>query len=100
MHSLFFSNYHSKLHYLKYRDRLWVEVGRTEIIEDSLNPEFIKTIEVVYYFEENQKFKIVAYDADEFGNENIDIRQSNYIGEAEFEIQKLISSRQNVFEVS
>ncbi|CAI2361935.1 unnamed protein product [Moneuplotes crassus] len=78
----------------------WEEVGRTEIIEDSLNPEFVTPIELVYYFEENQKFKIVAYDADEFENRRLDISKANYIGEAEFEIQKLISARHGVFETN
>ena len=83
----------------KFRNKTWEEVGRTEITEDNLNPEFIKTVDVVYYFEENQKFKIVAYDADEFGNPNLDVSKANLIGEADFEIQKLVSSRDKSIEV-
>ncbi len=69
-------------------------------MEDNLNPKFLKAIEVIYYFEENQKFKVVAYDADDFKNKRLDLDKANYIGEAEFEIQKLVGSRDGVFEVS
>ena len=39
----------------------WVEVGRTEIVEDSLNPQFVKAIEMVYYFEQDQKIKVSKF---------------------------------------
>jgi len=42
---------------------------------------------------------VAAYDADEFGNPKIDVNKANYIGEAEFEAQKLVSSRNNTLEV-
>jgi len=35
-----------------------MEVGRTEVIEDSLNPKFVKAVEAVYFFEQEQKFKV------------------------------------------
>ena len=79
--------------YERGKNNNWVEVGRTEIVEDSLNPKFIKAIEVVYYFEEDQQFKIAAYDADEFGNPDLDVNKANFIGEADFSIQKLITQR-------
>jgi hypothetical protein len=31
-------------------------LGTTEVIVDNLNPKWIKTLEVDYYFEVNQKF--------------------------------------------
>ena len=46
-------------------------MGRTEIVEDNLNPIFIKAIEVRYFFEQDQKFKIVAFDSDNFENKNL-----------------------------
>lgn len=30
----------------------WIEVGKTEVINDSLNPKFIKNFNVEYHFEE------------------------------------------------
>ena len=31
--------------------------GRTEMIKDNLNPEFVKKFQINYYFEESQKLK-------------------------------------------
>ena len=33
-----------------------VQVGRTEVIADNLNPEWVKNIDVSYFFETQQKF--------------------------------------------
>ena len=35
----------------------WVEMDRTEIIKDDLNPSFVKSFIVNYHFEEQQKLK-------------------------------------------
>ena len=45
---------------------VWSELGRTEVIMDSLSPKFVKSFQVEYKFEERQKFKIEAYDVDDF----------------------------------
>ena len=39
--------------------------GQTECILDNLNPEFVTTIDVAYFFEENQNFILDVYDADD-----------------------------------
>ena len=41
------------------------EVGRTEMVADSLNPEFVTEINVDYFFEQQQKFKVDIYDVDD-----------------------------------
>ena len=33
------------------------QYGRTEMIKDNLNPDFVKKFNIDYYFEENQKVK-------------------------------------------
>ena len=38
--------------------------GQTECVLDNLNPEFVTTIDVAYFFEENQNFVLDVYDAD------------------------------------
>ena len=43
-------------------------IGETEIIADSLNPEFVKEFNVDYYFEQQQKFRIEVYDIDDANN--------------------------------
>ena len=78
----------------------WLEIDRTEVVEDCLDPKFIKTVNIIYYFEQDQRFKVVAYDADEFGNPHLSLEDSNYIGEAEFEIQKLVCKPDRILEVN
>jgi hypothetical protein len=90
----YFSKTDAFLILYEYINHRWVEQGRTEMIRDNLNPEFLTTIQVSYYFESNQKFKIAAFDADKFNTKDIDVAHSDYIGEAEFHIQNLVSSRQ------
>ena len=38
-------------------DMPWVELGRTEVIQDDLNPNFAQAMLVDYYFEETQPIK-------------------------------------------
>merc|ERR1712154_506938 len=40
------------------------EIGRTETIQDSLNPDFVKKFIVDYFFEERQLLKFEIYDID------------------------------------
>jgi hypothetical protein len=49
-----------------YYSNFCVEVGRTEVIMDNLNPKFIKNFVLDYYFEERQKLKVEVYDMDDF----------------------------------
>lgn len=41
------------------------EVGRTEVVADNLNPAFVTTINMDYYFEVQQNMIIEVYDADD-----------------------------------
>lgn len=40
------------------------EHGRTEMIKDSLNPDFVQKFQMNYFFEESQKLKFEIYDVD------------------------------------
>ncbi|XP_053401940.1 copine-8-like isoform X2 [Mercenaria mercenaria] len=40
------------------------EFGRTEMIKDTLNPDFVKKFTMSYFFEESQKLKFEIYDVD------------------------------------
>ncbi|KAK2194288.1 hypothetical protein NP493_1g12030 [Ridgeia piscesae] len=42
----------------------YVEFGRTEMIKDTLNPDFVKKFLMDYYFEEAQRLKFEIYDVD------------------------------------
>lgn len=45
-------------------DGLWMEVGRTNVIQDNLNPNFIESFIVNYKFEEYQPVLFEVYDYD------------------------------------
>ena len=47
------------------RSNTWREVGRSEIIVNSLNPEFVKRFKYTYRFEENQRIRCRDFDADD-----------------------------------
>ena len=55
----------------------WVEIGRTEVIEDDLNPEFAKKFNLDYRFETQQKYKFAVYDKDENSS---DLRKHDFLG--------------------
>jgi hypothetical protein len=67
----------------------WVESGRTEIINDNLNPDFAKSIVTDYIFEQTQKFRVDAIDDD--GNGKFET-----IGSAIFELGELMGSKNNL----
>ena len=41
------------------------EIGRTEVVKDSLNPEFVQHFTIDYFFEEIQHFRFDLYDCDD-----------------------------------
>ena len=43
----------------------WKEIGKTEVIHDNLNPEWVKKILVDFHFEQTEKFKVEVYDSDD-----------------------------------
>lgn len=67
-----------------------VNRGQTEVILDNLNPEFVKTIDVAYRFEENQKFVVEVYDADDM-NQISDLSKQELIGKAEFTLHQIVT---------
>jgi len=48
----------------EFRDGAWVEVDRTERIENDLNPDFRKHLTLDYHFERAQKIRFVIVDDD------------------------------------
>lgn len=59
--------------YLKnHKDDLnWYKIGETEQIQNNLNPVFVKSLEISYYFEREQMIKIEVYDIDMMSKEHI-----------------------------
>jgi len=66
----------------------WSEIGQTEIVADSANPEFAKSFPIEYFFEQKQYVQVEIRDAD-----NSDGTKFELVGFAEFQLGKLIGSK-------
>lgn len=55
----------------------WREIGRTETIMDNLNPDFVKSFILDYFFEEQQLLKFDVYDLD---SNSRDLTKHDFIG--------------------
>lgn len=69
----------------------WKRIGETEVVADSLDPKWVMQINVDYYFEKQQTFKLEVYDADDAQNMH-DLSKHDFIGRAEFALGKVIAS--------
>jgi Ca2+-dependent lipid-binding protein len=49
----------------------WKLVGKTETINNNLNPDFATSIQLGYYFEKLQKLKFVMMDSDEHTDDDL-----------------------------
>uniref|UniRef100_A0A4W3HY66 Copine-3 n=1 Tax=Callorhinchus milii TaxID=7868 RepID=A0A4W3HY66_CALMI len=68
----------------------WVEIGRTERVQNCLDPKFSKKILVDYYFEQIQKLKFAVYDID---NKTIDLSDDDFLGEFQCTLGQIVSNR-------
>lgn len=48
-----------------------MEVGRTEVLQDNLNPVWGERFVLDYHFETVQEFKVAVYDEDAKGNRDL-----------------------------
>uniref|UniRef100_A0AAQ6AIK0 Copine-3 n=1 Tax=Amphiprion ocellaris TaxID=80972 RepID=A0AAQ6AIK0_AMPOC len=68
----------------------WCEIGRTEKIQNCLNPKFSKNPVLDYYFEMVQKLRFEVYDID---SENCSLQDADFLGELECTLGQIVSSR-------
>ncbi|KAG8009344.1 Copine-3 [Nibea albiflora] len=68
----------------------WCEIGRTEKIQNCLNPRFSKSFVVDYYFEMVQKLRFEVYDID---SETCSLQDADFLGETECTLGQIVSSR-------
>ena len=61
-------------------------LGKTEMIMNNLNPDFVKTFTVEYFFEKEQSLKFEVYDVD--GPSTLE-----HIGNAELTLAQLMTSK-------
>ncbi|XP_065837296.1 copine-5-like [Oscarella lobularis] len=71
------------------RQDAWTECGRTEVINDTLDPQFSTTFIVDYHLDELQLLKFVVYDVD---SSSADLSSHDLIGEAEVTLSSIIIS--------
>jgi len=69
----------------------WMEVGKTEVIMNNLNPEFAKPIEIDYFFEEEQQLRFVVYDIDDFTGKNS--AKNDFLGEYTTTLANIVNAR-------
>jgi len=70
----------------------WIKVGSTERINDNLNPTFLKSFIIDYYFEMIQKLRFLVFDMDKDSDA---FNSNDYIGYVEKTIGDLIGSSNN-----
>ncbi|KAK3736203.1 hypothetical protein QZH41_011890, partial [Actinostola sp. cb2023] len=61
--------------------------GRTETIMNNLNPDFVKTFTIHYFFEEVQKLKFQVYDID---SKSTRLQDHDFIGETECTLGSIV----------
>ena len=67
-------------------------LGQTEVVADSLNPDFVTAVNIDYFFEEQQNIRVDVYDADDATQLN-NLNKQEFIGSFNFQLGKLISAR-------
>lgn len=66
------------------------EIGRTEVIQDDLNPKFAKKIQMNYHFEQIQRLRFEVYDIDPVGG-------NDFLGALETTLADIVASRSSTF---
>ncbi|XP_077356410.1 copine-8 isoform X1 [Festucalex cinctus] len=57
----------------------WREFGRTEVIDNSLNPDFVRKFILDYFFEERQNLRFDLYDVD---SKSANLSKHDFLGQA------------------
>uniref|UniRef100_A0A3Q0KGJ6 Copine-3 n=1 Tax=Schistosoma mansoni TaxID=6183 RepID=A0A3Q0KGJ6_SCHMA len=70
-------------------DNQWVELDRTEIIHNHLNPDFAKKIVMEYHFEEQQRLNFVVYGVDWKSDK---LEKHDFLGNCETTLGEIASS--------
>ena len=74
------------------RGNMWTLLGMTEVIMDNLDPEWVKCFDVPYKFEEQQQFKVVVYDIDDFDSLR-SFEKHTLVGELEFTLHEVVTAK-------
>ncbi|XP_046542548.1 copine-8-like isoform X2 [Haliotis rubra] len=73
--------------------KAWKESGRTEIVWNNLNPDFVHKFVMQYYFEQAQKLKFEIYDVD---SASADLKKHDFLGRFECSLGEIVSANRLV----
>uniref|UniRef100_A0A914USU4 Copine-3 n=1 Tax=Plectus sambesii TaxID=2011161 RepID=A0A914USU4_9BILA len=66
----------------------WLEYGRTERIDNNLNPDFLKRFEIDYFFEEKQLMRFELYDVD---SKSEKLKKEKFIGSCDISLGEIVA---------
>ncbi|KAI7845503.1 hypothetical protein COHA_000926 [Chlorella ohadii] len=75
-----------------YNAKAWSEVGRTDTVCNSLNPEFRKPLRATYNFEKLQPMRLAVYDVDVREKDNRKLKLAEQASEAAFLLSDLLTA--------
>uniref|UniRef100_A0A8C5FGF2 Copine-8 n=1 Tax=Gadus morhua TaxID=8049 RepID=A0A8C5FGF2_GADMO len=67
----------------------WREFGRTEVIDNTLNPDFVRKYILDYFFEEKQNLRFDLYDVD---SKSPDLSKHDFLGQAFCTLGEIVGS--------
>ncbi|XP_013920989.1 PREDICTED: copine-9 [Thamnophis sirtalis] len=77
-------------------DKEWREFGRTEVIDNTLNPDFVRKFVLDYYFEEKQNLRFDVYNVD---SKTCNLPKSkDFLGQAFVALGEIIGSQRGRLE--
>ena len=74
----------------KTQQRAWSKIGQTEVIWDTLNPDFVKSFLIDFYFEEQKYLSFKVFDANMEGNKEV---KGLPLGEAECTLGEIVGAK-------
>lgn len=75
------------------RDYRWQRIGQTETIRNSLNPVFVTSFEVPYFFERAQRLAVDVFDRDSFDARDDQLHLHDYLGSAEIAVPAVVRAK-------
>uniref|UniRef100_A0A674N968 Copine Va n=1 Tax=Takifugu rubripes TaxID=31033 RepID=A0A674N968_TAKRU len=67
----------------------WREFGRTEVIDNTLNPDFVRKFILDYFFEEKQNLRFDVYDVD---SKSPDLAKHDFLGQVHCTLGEIVGS--------
>lgn len=82
--------------FYKQTGRMWQKIGQTEVIHDTLNPQFVKKVMVDFHFEQSEVFKVEVYDSDDDSQQTQDLSKHDFIGMLQFQLHEVVTARDQI----